>query len=287
MSENKKNAEILNQVPPQTESHEDTHIKDMRSAQLKLCKNLVTTEFDCPGWLSLFNNYINEYERIFYSPISQFILSETDDNKIALLLQNINDTVARVDVSNKKKDNESLCASNSDPLRFDVSVKQHKLLLKFLDHCNLAAIQRDTYHTTQENVKGGVEQYFNEKYQNEYDEKIKPKLDYFEKSMTTQLVSLVAIFTALSFVIFGSISILDNLLNNIKSLPLLRVIFIGNLWMLCMINIFSFFAKIIFKFIEKEWALTKFVIIGNATLLFILAVIIITYIKAYGLIFVI
>ena len=287
MSENKKNAEILNQVPPQTESHEDTHIKDMRSAQLKLCKNLVTTEFDCPGWLSLFNNYINEYERIFYSPISQFILSETDDNKIALLLQNINDTVARVDVSNKKGDDESPCKSSSDTLRFDVSVKQHKLLLKFLDHCNLAVIQRDTYHTTQENVKGGVEQYFNEKYQNEYDEKIKPKLDYFEKSMTTQLVSLVAIFTALSFVIFGSISILDNLLNNIKSLPLLRVIFIGDLWMLCMINIFSLFAKVIFKFIEKEWALTKFVIIGNATLLFILAVIIITYIKAYGLIFVI
>lgn len=285
MSENKKNAEILNQVLPQTESHEDTHIKGMRSAQLELCKNLVTTEFDCSGWLSLFNNYIDEYERIFYSPISQFILSETDDNKIALLLQNINDTVARVDVSNKKEDNESPCASNSDILRYVVSIKQHKLLLKFLDHCNLAVIQRDTYHTTQENVKGGVEQYFNEKYQNEYDEKIKPKLDYFEKSMTTQLVSLVAIFTALSFVIFGSINILDNLLNNIKLLPLLKLIFIGNLWMLCMINIFSFFAKIIFKFIEKEWTLTKSIIIGNMILLIILTVISIAYIKTYGLSF--
>ena len=103
--------------------------------------------------------------------------------------------------------------------------------------------------------------------------------------MTTQLVSLVAIFTALSFVIFGSINILDNLLNNIKLLPLLKLIFIGNLWMLCMINIFSFFAKIIFKFIEKEWTLTKFVIIGNMILLIILTVISIAYIKTYGLSF--
>ena len=100
-------------------------------------------------------------------------------------------------------------------------------------------------------------------------------MDSLEKDITTQLISLVSIFTALAFVMFGSISVLDNLLKNIEAQPVIKTLLVGDLWLICMINIFMLFAKFICFLVGKDkdfnwkWSL----IIFNLILLAFLALI--------------
>lgn len=253
------------------------YIKDMSEAQKELCNKLVDFEFQ--DWILTFDEYIARYDRFFYSTISHFILSEEDDEQVASVIQNITVIISKVRKNKEIPDTERINPDSLSNSIIDISEKRYKLLLKFMDHCNLAEVQRNIYHITQTNIENKVDTLF-------YEE-IKPQIDSYEKNITTQLISLVAIFTALSFVIFGSISILDNLLNNIKVLPLLKIIFIGDLWMLCMINIFAFFARIILMFIQRKWTLRVPVIIGNIILLITLIPIIVVYIITYGFKFVI
>ncbi len=276
------NSEILDQAEPKKEN-KDSYVQQLREAQEQLCNSLISSNFNFKKWLLEFNTYIKNYDRFFYSTISNFILSKSDDKEVSSITQNITDIISKVKKEETLPDDTEISEQDFSQTLVPVSERNYKLLLKFLDHCNLATIQRAAYNTTKENIKAEVNNLFDTKYKDEYDTKIKPKLDYYEKNITTQLISLISIFTALSFVIFGSISILDNLLVNIRTLPIFKVIFIGNLWLICMTNIFTLFARMISKFISQDWKLSKPLIICNTIMICILIAIIIIYAKSYGI----
>lgn len=48
------------------------------------------------------------------------------------------------------------------------------------------------------------------------------------KEMNGQLISLVSIFTALSFLIFGGISSLDNIFVGAKDIPVTKLMIVGS-----------------------------------------------------------
>lgn len=60
----------------------------------------------------------------------------------------------------------------------------------------------------------------------EYDEKFKARISSFKedmsKDMNARMITMVAIFTALAFLIFGSISSLDGIFEN-TALPIFKV----------------------------------------------------------------
>lgn len=60
----------------------------------------------------------------------------------------------------------------------------------------------------------------------EYDEKFKARISSFKedmsKDMNAQMITMVGIFTALAFLIFGSISSLDGIFEN-TALPIFKV----------------------------------------------------------------
>lgn len=78
----------------------------------------------------------------------------------------------------------------------------------------------------------------------EYDEKFKKRIASYKeemsKEMNTQMITMVGIFTALAFLIFGSISSLDGIFENIN-LPLFKVLSIGLIWGLCVSNMIFVF----------------------------------------------
>lgn len=121
-----------------------------------------------------------------------------------------------------------------------LSDEERKLLHKLFDHCNLAVVQRNVYNQTKKEIQNITEESFSEKFKS------------YEKEITAQLISLISIFTALSFVVFGGISILDSLLENTKQLPVVKLFIVGNVWFLCMYNIFALFLKFICKMVNKE-----------------------------------
>ena len=102
------------------------------------------------------------------------------------------------------KQDTQILKSDLKNKKVNISSKGYKLLYKLYDRCNLAIIQRNAYKETKESIQRNVNDFFEEKYSEESDRNIKPKMDSLEKDITTQLISLVSIFTALAFVMFGS-----------------------------------------------------------------------------------
>lgn len=202
-----------------------------KNACAALYKNLLSSSFQESKWLDMFVHYANKYERFLYSVISQAIINENSNENVAAIIERITNIVEKIKITDSKE-------SNAEKL--ELTNKHFQFILKLRDHFNLAYIQRNAYNQTRDEIKNVAQQTFNSEFKN------------YEKDMTSQLLSLVAIFTALSFVIFGGISILDSLLENVSSLPIMRVIVVCMLWMLCMVNLFSLFAKIICDFTGRE-----------------------------------
>lgn len=122
--------------------------------------------------------------------------------------------------------------------------RSRKVILKMYDHVNLAKRQYNELKESDDDF----EMKFRKSFQSHQVE--------LTREMSSQLVTLVGIFTAIAFVVFGGISSLDNVFQNgIADIPLLRVMIIGIVWSLCMINLVFIFlfcvgkiTKLSFKF---------------------------------------
>ena len=66
------------------------------------------------------------------------------------------------------------------------------------------------------------------------------------KEMNAQMITMVGIFTALAFLIFGSISSLDGIFENAE-LPFFKVISLSLVWGLCVLNLIFIFLYCIGK----------------------------------------
>ena len=65
-----------------------------------------------------------------------------------------------------------------------------------------------------------------------------------------QLISLIAIFTALSFIVFGGISSLDNIFLGAKDIPVTKLMIVGTIWCFCIMNLVFIFMFFIAKLTE-------------------------------------
>jgi hypothetical protein len=109
-----------------------------------------------------------------------------------------------------------------------------KVILKIWDHVTLASQQYIMLKQTDE----------------EYDEKFKARISSFKeemsKDMNAQMITMVGIFTALAFLIFGSISSLDGIFEN-TTLPIFKVMSVGLIWGICISNMIFVFLYCIGK----------------------------------------
>lgn len=180
--------------------------------------------------------YINNYDRILYSSISNIIYAHYSRNDVmtdpagtllsnldALILYSENET----NIAAKKK---ALAKNQSEESVDDA----RRVVLKIWDHVTLASQQYTMLKQSD----------------TEYDEKFKKRITAYKedmaKEMNAQMLTMVSIFTALAFLIFGSISSLDGIFENVN-LPLFKVISIGLIWGLCVSNMIFVFLYCIGK----------------------------------------
>ena len=253
----------------------DTELSEQKKAQQSLYKKLATTNtnFDFRSWMKDFDIFAQKYDRFLYSQISSAILKESSEDTVTFVMSNVKTIVEKIQIDSSKENDYPISDKELDKAVATISQCKYKLLIKLYDHCNLANTQRAVYNQTKQDIS------------NLTDETIKQKVGEYEKDITTQLISLVSIFTALSFVVFGGISVLDNLLQNVKILPIMKILLIGDLWLICMSNIFLLFTKFICLMIKRNFDWKWQPLILNAILLVILAIILISGKIIYGTIF--
>lgn len=252
----------------------DTELSEQKKAQFSLYLKLTvsSSDFDFIEWMKEFNSFAKKYDRFLYSAISSAILREKSEDKITFVMGNVKTIVDRIKKDLNKKDYQITDEALKESI-VTVSQAKYKLLIKLYDHCNLANTQRSVYNQTKQDISHLT------------DDAIKQKVGEYEKDITTQLISLVSIFTALSFVIFGGISVLDNLLQNVRVLPVIKTLLVGDLWLICMANLFILFTKFICIMTKRTFNWVKIVVILNAILILALAIILISGKCTYGTIF--
>ena len=232
--------------------HSDNQLNDMDEQVRGFCQNLLSNAQDFSEELACDDlvEYIGTYHRILYSTISNTIYtyyqeqeSKEADNRVGSMLSNAESIIAYT----KTKEFAEKKTMSEHPEYYDDA---SKAILKIWDHISLAQQQY------------GMLKKSDEQYKKQIDEKLVPfkddlkkDLDDQKKEMTTQLITMVGIFTALAFLIFGSTSALDNVFTNIK-FPVFKLMSIGSVWGLCVLNLVFVFLFCVGKMTKMNFAST-------------------------------
>lgn len=186
-------------------------------------------QFEKEQTFDALHSYILKYDRILYSPISNHIYSSyengQDGDVIGTLQSNLDALLSYASDSDVIAAKKAALKSGQSKKSIDDT---KKAIIKIWDHVNLANQQYKVLKQTDD----------------EYNEKFQSHIADFKENMTkemnAQLLTMVSIFTALAFLIFGGISSLDNIFS-VSGIPLLKIIASGLIWGLCIFNLIYVF----------------------------------------------
>ena len=210
--------------------------------------SVATQEFEPKNFFDKIYNYIIQNDRLLYSQMTNYIFPLSDE-EFGVLQTNIDNVVHYMYGEEFSKD-----------FAEEIKIKAHKLqlertqrtVLKMWDHVNLARRQYVMFHHKDAD------------YEKIVDEKMEIAGAKISKEMNIQLISLVAIFTALSFLVFGGISSLDNIFAGAKDIPILKLVVVGSVWGFCIMNMLFVFMFFIAKITKLDLSSTDDV---NASIL--------------------
>lgn len=205
----------------------------------ELCTLLNNDTFDKVDFFEKMYAYVEQDNRLVYSSITNYIFSLGENRKqtdqiVSNIITNLQMVIDYTGESGFEK--------STNDKKTEIISKTNKYLLKLWDHINLAQRQFDQIA------------FGDEYYQNLAEESVKEATKPISDELNKQLISLVAIFTALSFVVFGGISSLSGIFAAAHELPVLKVLMFGSLWAICMINLVFMFMFFISNLVEKSIA---------------------------------
>lgn len=243
---------LLNSNTPKPVTQNEELKKQIETQKKLISKLMESDSFDFKSWMLEFSDFEKKYDRFLYSSISQLIIMESDDEKILSLISRISTIVEKIILDSSIKGDRDISDNDFETDKVKLSKEKYKLIYKLYDHCNLANTQRDAYNQTKQSIEQNVNTSFENKYKEEFDSKIKPEMESVQKEITSQLIGLVSMFTALSFVIFGGTQMLDSILDNIRVAAISRMICVGFLWTLCMSMLFYILVWFICKIMKPD-----------------------------------
>ncbi len=179
--------------------------------------------------------YIKEYDRILYSPISnicyQCFIKYESDKQVDIFGSLVSNIEKVLGISNtmeyKKKIEKAKKDKNEEEIKLlkDTS----KAIVKIWDHVNLAQNQYSVLSQTDDEYRKKFDELMSP-VQDKINNEMRTNMADLSRSMSEQLLSLVGIFTALAFLLFGGISSLENIFSGIQTVSLLKLVILGCVW---------------------------------------------------------
>lgn len=190
-----------------------------------------TKYFNAKKFFDKIHEYIVKNDRLIYTNITNYIFVLSDE-EFGVLQTNIDSVVNYMYGDQYNQDYSKLLEDRNEKRSLE---RTQRTVLKMWDHVNLARRQYVMFHHKDEDYGKIV------------DEKMEIAGAKISKEMNVQLISLVAIFTALSFLVFGGISSLDNIFAGAKDIPILKLVVVGSIWGFCIMNMLFVFIFFIAK----------------------------------------
>lgn len=185
--------------------------------------------------------YLNEYDRILYAPISNRIYKlygSKENFDAGNILSNLDELVTYALDNVRIFEKAEKCETEEEKRYVE---NAFKVILKIRDHVTLANHQYSALKQS------------DEEYRNKFQKYIPEIKEEITKEMTSQLITLVGIFTALAFLVFGSITSLDGIFENLE-LPIFKTMSIGIIWGLCISNMIFVFLYCVGKMTKLSFA---------------------------------
>ena len=218
-----------------SESH-NALMDEMQTQVKELCfmldQNTSEDQFDCSAWVTCLESYVIDYNnRLIYSVISSHIF-EKSAQEFDTFLGNLEKVMeyATNEIRPHEDDQEK--------------VRLYKMIVKFYDHVNLANQQKLMFTNNRNEL------------QKQIASELEPKISEATKDMTSQLIGLVSIFTALSFIIFGGISSLNGIMSSLFTegapYPVLPVLIVATAWAFCLMNLLFGFMYFVLRIANRS-----------------------------------
>lgn len=241
-------------------------------SQLKIPSDEFNRE-ECVKVLDKLFNYLTDYDRILYSTISNIIFdiqkSKDADQIFGNLLSNLESihNISTGYIKNKqrlqKKDDEDL-------------PKLEKIILKIWDHINLAQQQYKELHLS------------DQEYQEKFENRMLIEKEKLYRDINSHMVTMIGIFTALSFVIFGGINSIETAFSGIEDTPITKLMVIGSMWGFGLLNLVYVFLYCIAKLTGLNFKNNttpdanfykryQFIVVTNIAMIFLLLISLWTY----------
>lgn len=240
-----KTVSSLGKTRSEESSINTKHLPDMQH-EMKYFLEYLTVEnqdFDEEKSFKELTSYMRKYDRILYSTVSQVVYHLVDEDTIGktsskpdrfgTLLSNIEKLLEYVNESAKED-------------KHDKAVEDaRKAVWKIWDHVNLARRQYEDLRQSD----------------SEYDKKFEARIGLFQtkimSEMNAQLLSMVGIFTALAFVLFGGISSIESILSDLDEAHLLKLLVVSCCWGIGMVNVVFVFLFCIGKMTKLNFKSTE------------------------------
>ena len=250
-------------------SPKGTGYEELKRRMQGICTSLNWTadEYKPQKTVDSIRKYVEKQERILYSEISGFYFS-LDEEEQGNFISNVEALLV-------------LCME-------DAQYKDIKVYaLKIYDHVHLAIYQVEKLQTKRKDdeLKQTIAQNL-EPVKKKLEEQIESKVQVTQKEIYAQLISLIGIFTAMAFLVFGSISALDNIFNNFQTVSLCKIVIVGCVWGLCVLNLIFIFIYYVSKMTKLDLKVNSYRTIAWSNLVLIsilLTSIWINYVKHVGI----
>ena len=226
---------------------QEDQLEDMQN-DIKYLFNVLmvdTEKFNPERAFNILRKYICSYKRILYSTISN-IMFDCNRNmqgkqQIGTILSNLETLLLFVN-----DDRINGMKNNADTEEEKKAINDtQKAVWKIWDHVNLANQQYLILWQSED----------------EYDKRFKTRIQKFQGKITGemsgQLLSMVGIFTALAFLIFGSISSLESIFAAMAKTPVLKLMISGCAWGIGLLNTIFIFLFCVGKMTNQDFKSDK------------------------------
>ncbi len=221
-----KNDYVL--IVDENSSDKKSTLDEMGAEIYELCDifSQQSNTFDKKKALYSVVNYTKKYDRLLYANISNYIFDiyQTSTQRMGIFETNL-ESLANFVLSGEFT---SLLGS-VDSVEKQWLLRSEKIVIKIYDHVNLAKRQFNVLKTS------------DKEYENNFKKYILPFKQEVTKEMSSQLITLVGIFTAMAFLVFGGISSLNNIFGKIETIPILKLMIMCCLWGLGILNLVYIF----------------------------------------------
>lgn len=220
----------------------NNQIDIMTEKMQEICNSLLEDKFDVAKTTKSLIDYLDKHERILYSPISNVIYHCYDEENVKTAGERVGTISSNLEAMFAYTETDEYKNSiRTGRIKKKAYQDAPKTILKLWDHVNLAQQQYVILRQS------------DEEYQKKFETSIEPFKQEMTKDLTAQLLTIVGIFTALAFLVFGGISSLDNIFSNIE-LPIFKLLIVGSVWGLCILNLVFVFLFCVGKMTKMSFS---------------------------------